>query len=185
LGFVARRKKSIEQFRTYGDDQPPGEYSDDPDHEFGEADSDTVSTACISETAASRSSLSSSCSSQSGDGRHSDAEEHPLPFPRYVRFTPAVVSSEHEITPYSQIYGTHPRFFDFDRKGRMQQTDEGVAEELRMAEEHGSPPLPRLLPPLGPEAVAAGGMKPGAKLVVDGDGQQWLAWKQEREAVSR
>jgi len=61
----------------------------------------------------------------------------------------------------------------------MQLTDEGVAEELRMDEEHSMPRPPRLLPPLGPEAVAAGGIRPGPKLVVDDDGQQWLAWKQE------
>jgi hypothetical protein len=108
-----------------------------------------------------------------------------LLFPRHVRFTSAAVNSEHVITPYSQIYGRHPRFFDFDRKGGMQLTDEGVAEEIRMDEEHGSPPPPRLLPPLGPEAVAAGGMRPGARITVDGDGQQWLAWKQESEAMSQ
>jgi len=101
----------------------------------------------------------------------------------------AVENSQHVITPYSQVYGRHPRLFDFDRRGGMQLTDEGVAEELRMAEEHGvpalPPALPRLLPPVGKEAVAAGRILPGPKRVVDGDGQRLLARKHEREAVSR
>jgi len=44
-------------------------------------------------------------------------------------------ASPHAITPYAQVYGMHPRFFDFDRKGRMQLTDDGVAEELRQLEQ--------------------------------------------------
>jgi len=36
------------------------------------------------------------------------------------------------ITPYSEVYGIHPRFFDFDQSGGMQLTDKGVAEELRL-----------------------------------------------------
>mmetsp|Transcript_138902 Transcript_138902/g.276970 ORF Transcript_138902/g.276970 Transcript_138902/m.276970 type:complete len:286 (-) Transcript_138902:261-1118(-) len=161
--------------------------SDDPDHEFGEACFSTPSTSlssCSMHTETTRS-PSSSCSLRSGDRFHPDAEEQLLPFSKHVSFSAAVANSEHAITPYSEVYGRHPRFFDFDRKGGMQLTDEGVAEELlEEEEEHVLTPPPRL-PPLGPEVRAAGGIRPGPKLVVDGDGQQWLAWKQESEAMSQ
>lgn len=47
----------------------------------------------------------------------------------------APFNTVHEVTPYSQIYGEHPRFFNFDRKGAMKLTDRGVAEEMRRAGE--------------------------------------------------
>eukprot|EP00931_Biecheleriopsis_adriatica_P022693 TRINITY_DN14514_c0_g2_i2.p1 TRINITY_DN14514_c0_g2~~TRINITY_DN14514_c0_g2_i2.p1 ORF type:complete len:181 (-),score=28.39 TRINITY_DN14514_c0_g2_i2:139-681(-) len=42
------------------------------------------------------------------------------------------------VTPYGQTYGQHPRFFNFDRKGRMQPTAEAISA---MVEEDMSPPV--------------------------------------------
>mmetsp|Transcript_138901 Transcript_138901/g.276969 ORF Transcript_138901/g.276969 Transcript_138901/m.276969 type:complete len:274 (-) Transcript_138901:261-1082(-) len=168
LSAAARRRMPLMPLHVSADD-----CSDDPSL-----------SSCSMHTETTRS-PSSSCSLRSGDRFHPDAEEQLLPFSKHVSFSAAVANSEHAITPYSEVYGRHPRFFDFDRKGGMQLTDEGVAEELlEEEEEHVLTPPPRL-PPLGPEVRAAGGIRPGPKLVVDGDGQQWLAWKQESEAMSQ
>lgn len=37
--------------------------------------------------------------------------------------------SEHFVQPYAEIYGMHPDFFEFNRRGEMQLTDEGIAQE--------------------------------------------------------
>mmetsp|Transcript_49436 Transcript_49436/g.87053 ORF Transcript_49436/g.87053 Transcript_49436/m.87053 type:complete len:177 (+) Transcript_49436:164-694(+) len=49
---------------------------------------------------------------------------------RRVCFCPSPKNTTHPITPYSKVYGMHPTYFDFDRRGRMQLTDEGVAKEM-------------------------------------------------------
>lgn len=49
---------------------------------------------------------------------------------RRVCFCPTPKNTSHPITPYSKVYGMHPTYFDFDRRGRMQLTDEGVAKEM-------------------------------------------------------
>mmetsp|Transcript_87998 Transcript_87998/g.247284 ORF Transcript_87998/g.247284 Transcript_87998/m.247284 type:complete len:272 (-) Transcript_87998:203-1018(-) len=54
---------------------------------------------------------------------------------RRVCFCPTPKNSTHPVTtPYARIYGQHPAFFDFDRYGRMQLNDRGVAEETRQLE---------------------------------------------------
>lgn len=50
------------------------------------------------------------------------------------------MNSNHAITPYGQVYGQHPRFFEFDRLGRMQPTSAGIMEELRAQEENDDVP---------------------------------------------
>mmetsp|Transcript_62001 Transcript_62001/g.199914 ORF Transcript_62001/g.199914 Transcript_62001/m.199914 type:complete len:256 (+) Transcript_62001:87-854(+) len=54
---------------------------------------------------------------------------------RRVCFCPTPKNTQHVVTPYGQIYGQHPKFFDFDRKGQMQLNDAGIAEELRRQEQ--------------------------------------------------
>lgn len=49
---------------------------------------------------------------------------------KHVNFCPTPMNSIHPITPYSQIYGKHPQFFDYNRKGEMELTDAGIAAEL-------------------------------------------------------
>lgn len=53
---------------------------------------------------------------------------------RRVVFCPTPQNSTHVITPYASVYGRHPRFFDFDRKGEMRLNDEGLFEEMRQQE---------------------------------------------------
>jgi len=36
----------------------------------------------------------------------------------------------HDVTPYANVYGLHPRFFHFDRKGQMAPTDEAIIAAL-------------------------------------------------------
>jgi len=43
-----------------------------------------------------------------------------------VRFRLAQ-NTEHEVTPYSQVYGQHPRLFNFDREGRKKCVEAGTA----------------------------------------------------------
>jgi len=43
--------------------------------------------------------------------------------------SPANVSTE--VTPYARVYGVHPAFFDFDRRGIMQPTTAGYIEMQR------------------------------------------------------
>eukprot|EP00928_Gymnodinium_smaydae_P065752 TRINITY_DN48848_c0_g1_i1.p1 TRINITY_DN48848_c0_g1~~TRINITY_DN48848_c0_g1_i1.p1 ORF type:complete len:227 (-),score=20.34 TRINITY_DN48848_c0_g1_i1:70-750(-) len=63
-----------------------------------------------------------------------------------VVFCATPQNSHHCITPYSKIYGQHPAFFEFDRKGEMRLNDRGIMEEMRQ-QEHlsrlriGSPPM--------------------------------------------
>merc|ERR1711862_640089 len=60
--------------------------------------------------------------------RRSDGDITPLrrgalePLKRQVFFL-SKMSVHDVVTPYSMMYGVHPSFFDFDRKGRMQLTD--------------------------------------------------------------
>jgi len=42
--------------------------------------------------------------------------------PRRVAFEKILVTSLHEITPYSEIYGLHPLYFNFDDSGKMVET---------------------------------------------------------------
>lgn len=53
---------------------------------------------------------------------------------RRVCFCPTPMNSQHAVTPYAIKYGQHPSLFHFDRKGQMQLSDKGVAEELRLKE---------------------------------------------------
>jgi len=48
-----------------------------------------------------------------------------------VAFVPTPHNTYHEVTPYSKIYGQHPAFFEYNRKGEMQLTDVGIMDELR------------------------------------------------------
>lgn len=57
-----------------------------------------------------------------------------LPKPA-VKFVATPNNSFRVITPYSKVYGQHPSFFDFNRRGEMQLTDLGVADELRQETE--------------------------------------------------
>jgi len=42
--------------------------------------------------------------------------------------------SMHPVASYKDYYGMHPHHFDFDRKGEMRLTDEGIAHEMRKQE---------------------------------------------------
>jgi len=116
VNVVGQKPASLKDF-VQSDDQQNKECSDDCGHEFGEASTCLSSCSMHSESVTSLSSISSS--------------QHPLPFAKHVRFCSPDVNSEHVITPYSQVYGMHPSFFDFDQNGGMQLTDEGVAEKRR------------------------------------------------------
>jgi len=48
-----------------------------------------------------------------------------------VAFVPTPHNTYHEVTPYSKVYGQHPAFFEYNRKGEMQLTDAGIVDELR------------------------------------------------------
>merc|ERR1719468_417219 len=117
---VGGRKPASLKDTVQSDEQLIEECSDDPEQEFGEASTCLSSCSMHSESATPRS-LSSNCSSQ-----------HPLPFPKHVRFCSTDANSEHVITPYSQVYGIHLRFFGLDESGGMQLTKKGVARELRI-----------------------------------------------------
>eukprot|EP00929_Paragymnodinium_shiwhaense_P036075 TRINITY_DN19385_c0_g1_i1.p2 TRINITY_DN19385_c0_g1~~TRINITY_DN19385_c0_g1_i1.p2 ORF type:complete len:209 (+),score=33.83 TRINITY_DN19385_c0_g1_i1:105-731(+) len=54
---------------------------------------------------------------------------------RRVVFCPTPMNSTHAITPYANVYGKHPRYFDFDRKGEMRLNDAGLYEEMRQREQ--------------------------------------------------
>ncbi|CAK0878620.1 unnamed protein product [Prorocentrum cordatum] len=54
---------------------------------------------------------------------------------RRVGFSPPLLNSAHEVTPYASQYGVHPSFFDFDRGGEMRLTDLGIAENMRRKEQ--------------------------------------------------
>mmetsp|Transcript_114860 Transcript_114860/g.245215 ORF Transcript_114860/g.245215 Transcript_114860/m.245215 type:complete len:234 (-) Transcript_114860:133-834(-) len=47
----------------------------------------------------------------------------------HIAFCETPNNTVHPITPYSKVYGKHPRFFDYNRKGEMQLNDEGIAEQ--------------------------------------------------------
>ncbi|CAK0833157.1 unnamed protein product [Prorocentrum cordatum] len=51
--------------------------------------------------------------------------------PRHVSFSTSPLDGVYDVTPYARKYGVHPSFFDFDRKGEMKLTEEGVLEDLR------------------------------------------------------
>ncbi|CAJ1348147.1 unnamed protein product [Effrenium voratum] len=53
-----------------------------------------------------------------------DAEGPPK---SHVDFCPTPMNTVHCITPYSKVYGQHPRLFNYNRKGEMQLNDAGVA----------------------------------------------------------
>lgn len=42
--------------------------------------------------------------------------------------------STYQVTPYQEVYGKHPKFFEYNRKGEMQLTDAGIADELHQEE---------------------------------------------------
>lgn len=70
-------------------------------------------------------------------GRSARAQE---PQRRRVFFCPISEADIHHVTPYSSYYGVDPKFFEFDRKGKMRLTDEGIVEAFRRRDE-GLPPL--------------------------------------------
>lgn len=75
----------------------------------------------------------SGCSVGSGSKAPvSDTKDKPMR--RRVSWS-ALLTSSHTITPYGVKYGKHPSFFEFNRKGEMQLTDDGVADEIRQNEE--------------------------------------------------
>lgn len=47
-----------------------------------------------------------------------------------VKFRMSRVSARF-VTPYAKVYGMHPRFFQYNRKGEMELTDAGIAEEMK------------------------------------------------------
>lgn len=51
---------------------------------------------------------------------------------RRVNFCPTPNNTSHDVTPYGRKYGKHPKFFNFDRKGEMQLTNQGVIQEMRI-----------------------------------------------------
>ncbi|CAK0831955.1 unnamed protein product, partial [Prorocentrum cordatum] len=66
-----------------------------------------------------------------------------------VCFPSCFLSSTHDVTPYAEKYGVHPRFFEFDRQGNKRLTDSGIMEDIRRAEKCLSPlKLSRQLGPL-------------------------------------
>eukprot|EP00413_Alexandrium_margalefii_P038875 CAMPEP_0204593528 /NCGR_PEP_ID=MMETSP0661-20131031/51563_1 /ASSEMBLY_ACC=CAM_ASM_000606 /TAXON_ID=109239 /ORGANISM="Alexandrium margalefi, Strain AMGDE01CS-322" /LENGTH=223 /DNA_ID=CAMNT_0051603847 /DNA_START=35 /DNA_END=706 /DNA_ORIENTATION=- len=64
-----------------------------------------------------------------GLSRGSDAAAQAIR--RRVCFCPTPKNSSHCVTPYAQVYGKHPRLFDFDRRGQMQLNDAGIADEMK------------------------------------------------------
>ncbi|CAE7840034.1 unnamed protein product, partial [Symbiodinium necroappetens] len=44
-----------------------------------------------------------------------------------VEFCPTPMNTVHVITPYSKVYGTHPKLFHYNRKGEQELNDAGVA----------------------------------------------------------
>lgn len=73
------------------------------------------------------------CSPRSGCESPSAAMSRSLSSPAAwseIRVTFRRRVSTHSITPYSEVYGQHPNFFDFTRKGERVQTDAGAADEL-------------------------------------------------------
>ncbi|CAK0908613.1 unnamed protein product [Prorocentrum cordatum] len=52
-----------------------------------------------------------------------------------VLFLPCLVSSTHEVTPYAQKYGIHPRFFVFEKNGDKRLTDSGIKEDIKRIEQ--------------------------------------------------
>lgn len=49
-----------------------------------------------------------------------------------VKFVPSPCAVEKcAVTPYAQVYGVHPAFFDFDRNGEMQPTQAGMIQRQR------------------------------------------------------
>lgn len=93
-----------------------------------------------------------SACSQSGDGSGTPSHaarvllgaagsavvKPPALLPRsVVQFVPTPNNSFRVITPYSKVYGQHPDFFEFNRKGQMELNDLGIANELRQEIEAG------------------------------------------------
>ncbi|CAK0910224.1 unnamed protein product [Prorocentrum cordatum] len=52
-----------------------------------------------------------------------------------VLFLPCLLSSTHEVTPYAQKYGVHPRFFVFEKNGDKRLTDSGIKEDIKRIEQ--------------------------------------------------
>eukprot|EP00931_Biecheleriopsis_adriatica_P090517 TRINITY_DN64496_c0_g1_i1.p1 TRINITY_DN64496_c0_g1~~TRINITY_DN64496_c0_g1_i1.p1 ORF type:complete len:234 (-),score=41.64 TRINITY_DN64496_c0_g1_i1:74-775(-) len=42
---------------------------------------------------------------------------------RCVGFCPSPMNTEHAVTPYSRVYGQHPKLFHYNRKGQMEPSD--------------------------------------------------------------
>lgn len=55
----------------------------------------------------------------------------PTPNRPRVTFAPSPMHMSAEVTPYARVYGVHPAFFDFDRRGCMQPTSAGYMEMQR------------------------------------------------------
>lgn len=114
-----------------------------------------------------------------------------------VSFAPSPLNQTADVTPYAQVYGVHPAFFDFDQQGMMQPTAAGHAElqkgSLRaltpsskgrkalVVQGNASPsssssPVSRLLPrsTLGFFPSAAPFAMGEEVLVLTDDGQAWM-----------
>ncbi|CAK0817073.1 unnamed protein product [Prorocentrum cordatum] len=74
---------------------------------------------------------------RSARGRSAGAPE---PTRERVCFRPVAEADVHHVPAYSSYYGVDPRLFEFDRKGMMRLTDEGIVEAFRR-KEAGLPPL--------------------------------------------
>lgn len=57
---------------------------------------------------------------------------------KHVMFA-QTVPVEHDVTPYSRVYGMRPSHFEFDRKGEMQLTNAGIMHELLLEDMPSSP----------------------------------------------
>jgi len=93
-----------------------------------------------------------------------------MPVRKQVTFAASPVVSSTEVTPYAQIYGIHPRFFDFDRSGSIAFTPEGAMEFSKGTLQvvptpaacvmvvQGSPgsPVTSLTGPIGSQQLSAG-----------------------------
>lgn len=61
---------------------------------------------------------------------------------RRVTFCPTPSNTSHVVTPYAAVYGQHPKLFDFNRKGEMELSNAGIADEMRKSREMFSLPSP-------------------------------------------